>query len=56
MRSSFDKVARARLEAVLDRRMVLRMAAAAGIGAALMPRLAWAAAQQESLPRLRALV
>lgn len=56
MRSSFDKVARARLEAVLDRRMVLRMAAAAGIGAALMPRLAWAAAQQESLGRVRALV
>lgn len=48
--------ARERLEAAVDRRMLLRMAGIAGVGAAFMPRLAWAAAQAETMPRVRALV
>ncbi len=40
----------------MDRRALLGMAAAAGLGAALMPKLAWAAAQPELLPKVRALV
>ncbi len=48
--------ARERLAAALDRRMLLRMAGAAGIGAALMPGLLRAATQQETLPRVRALL
>jgi CubicO group peptidase (beta-lactamase class C family) len=44
------------LEAAIDRRALMRMAAAAGIGAALLPRLAFAAAQPELLPKVRALV
>jgi CubicO group peptidase (beta-lactamase class C family) len=44
------------LEAAIDRRALMRMAAAAGIGAALLPRLALAAAQPELLPKVRALV
>lgn len=47
---------RAGLEAALDRRALLRMAAVAGVGAALLPQLAWAAAQPELLPNVRALV
>ncbi len=47
---------RERLAASLDRRMLLRMAGAAGIGAALLPRLALAAGQAETMPRVRALL
>ncbi|HUD29001.1 MAG TPA: serine hydrolase domain-containing protein [Novosphingobium sp.] len=47
---------RAALEAAMDRRVLLRMAAAAGLGAALLPRLAWASAQPELTPHVRALV
>lgn len=47
---------RERLQAALDRRMLLRMAGAAGIGAALLPGLVRAATQLESLPRVRALL
>ncbi|WP_454796621.1 serine hydrolase domain-containing protein [Novosphingobium lindaniclasticum] len=47
---------RRRLEARIDRRSLLHMAGLAGIGAALMPHLAWAAEQDENLPRVRALV
>jgi Beta-lactamase class C and other penicillin binding proteins len=47
---------RERLGAVLDRRMVLRMAGWAGVSAALMPRLALAAQSPELLPRVRAVV
>ncbi|WP_404479871.1 serine hydrolase domain-containing protein [Novosphingobium sp. BL-52-GroH] len=47
---------KAGLEAAMDRRALLRMAAAAGLGAALMPRLARAAAQPELLPNVRAVV
>lgn len=45
-----------RLAAAMDRRAILRMGAAAGLGAALMPRLAWAAAQPELIPHVRSLV
>jgi len=44
------------LEAAMDRRSLMRMAAAAGLGAALLPRLALAASQPEVLPRVRAVV
>ncbi|KMS55125.1 beta-lactamase [Novosphingobium barchaimii LL02] len=44
------------LEAAMDRRALLGMAGAAGLGAALMPKLAWAAAQPELLPKVRAVV
>lgn len=44
------------LEAAVDRRALLGMAGAAGLGAALMPKLAWAAAQPELLPKVRAVV
>ncbi|WP_232491591.1 serine hydrolase domain-containing protein [Novosphingobium kaempferiae] len=44
-----------RIGAALDRRMLLRMGAAAGLGA-MLPRLAWAAEQREIMPRVRALV
>ncbi|AXB78249.1 serine hydrolase [Novosphingobium sp. P6W] len=40
----------------MDRRALLGMAGAAGLGAALMPKLAWAAAQPELLPKVRAVV
>lgn len=40
----------------LDRRAFLRLAAAAGLGAALMPSLAVAAARPELLPKVRELV
>lgn len=44
------------LAAVLDRRMILRMAASAGLGAALMPRLALAAADRDLLAKVREVV
>ncbi|MCJ2187777.1 serine hydrolase domain-containing protein [Novosphingobium beihaiensis] len=47
---------RAALERVLDRRMLLRLGAFAGVSAALMPRLAFAAAEPELLPHVRTLV
>lgn len=47
---------RAALERALDRRMLLRLGAYAGLGAALMPRLAFAAADPDVLPNVRALV
>ena len=47
---------RAALERALDRRMVMRLGAFAGLGAALMPRLALAAADPELLPNVRMLV
>ncbi|GFM28317.1 serine hydrolase [Novosphingobium sp. PY1] len=46
----------AQLEAAMDRRALLRMGACAGIGAALMPRLALAAADPDLLPQVRAVV
>lgn len=46
----------AELEAAIDRRMLLRLGAAAGIGAALMPRLAWAAAQPDLLANVRQVI
>lgn len=42
--------------AVLDRREILRLGLFAGLGAALMPRLAFAASQPDLLPHVRALV
>lgn len=44
-----------RLEAALDRRMLLGMGAAAGLGA-ILPRLARAAQQPELIPQVRAVV
>ncbi|MFT4057247.1 MAG: serine hydrolase domain-containing protein [Novosphingobium sp.] len=44
-----------RLEAALDRRMLLGMGAAAGLGA-MLPRLARAAQQPELIPQVRAVV
>jgi CubicO group peptidase (beta-lactamase class C family) len=44
------------LERAMDRRALMRMAAAAGVGAALSARLARAAAAPETAPRVRALV
>lgn len=44
------------LERDLDRRMLLRLGAFAGLGAALMPRLAFAAAEPGLLPNVRALI
>ena len=46
----------AALEAAMDRRMLLRMGLCAGIGAALLPRLAHAAAEPELAPRVRAVI
>ena len=48
-----------RLEALaagMDRRALLRMGAMAGLGAALMPRLAWAVSQPDLLPNVREVV
>jgi CubicO group peptidase (beta-lactamase class C family) len=47
---------RAGLEAAMDRRALMRMAGAAGIAAALLPRLAFAAARPELLPKVRAVI
>lgn len=47
---------RAVLAKALDRRMVLQLGLFAGLGSALMPRLALAAADPELLPNVRALV
>jgi len=44
------------LGAALDRRALLMLGAHAGLGAALMPRLALAATQPELMPRVRAVV
>lgn len=44
------------LQAVADRRMILRLGAMAGLGAAFMPRLAWAARQPDMLRHVRAMV
>ncbi|MDG2002015.1 MAG: serine hydrolase [Novosphingobium sp.] len=44
------------MEAALDRRAVLQLGAAAGIGAALMPKLVWAAAQPDMVANVRAVV
>ena len=44
------------LPALIDRRMALRLGAAAGLGAAVMPRLAWAVEQPAALPKVSALV
>ncbi|XJJ58666.1 serine hydrolase domain-containing protein [Novosphingobium sp. BL-8H] len=44
------------LSARIDRRMALRLGAAAGLSAALMPRLAWAVAQSAALSKVSALV
>ena len=44
------------LEHAIDRRMMLRLGAMAGLGAAAMPRLAWASAQPDLAPNLRAMV
>ncbi|MBT0669901.1 beta-lactamase family protein [Novosphingobium profundi] len=44
------------LAAAMDRRRLLAMGAAAGLGAALLPRLARAAESPELLPRVRALL
>ncbi len=46
----------AQLEARLDRRMLLQLGAAAGIGAALMPKLAWASQTRDLLPHVRAVI
>ena len=46
---------RAELEVAVDRRMLLRLAACAGLGA-MMPHVAQAAASKDSLPRVRALL
>jgi CubicO group peptidase (beta-lactamase class C family) len=44
------------IEAEMDRRALLRMGACAGLGAALMPRIAFAAADPDLLPHVRAVV
>lgn len=44
------------LEAAMDRRMLLRMGACAGLGVALMPRLALAAADPDLLPHVRTVI
>ncbi|MCT2398243.1 serine hydrolase domain-containing protein [Novosphingobium mangrovi (ex Huang et al. 2023)] len=44
------------LEAAIDRRMLMRMAVVAGLGAALTPRLALAVADPDLMPNLRAMV
>ncbi|MFC0205592.1 serine hydrolase domain-containing protein [Novosphingobium soli] len=44
------------LQAALDRRMLLRLGAAAGLGTMLLPRLVRAAAEPDSLPQVRALI
>jgi CubicO group peptidase (beta-lactamase class C family) len=44
------------LEAEMDRRALLRMGVCAGLGAALMPRLALAASDPDLMPRVRAVV
>ena len=46
----------AALEAAMDRRALLRMGLCAGLGAALMPRLASAASNPDLLPNVRAVV
>jgi len=46
----------AEMEAALDRRMLLRLGASAGLGAALMPRLAWAVSQPDLLPHVREVI
>lgn len=46
----------AALEAGMDRRALLRMAAGAGLGAVLLPRLARAASDPDILPRVRAVI
>lgn len=43
----------ARLAATIDRRALIRLGTLAGLSAAMMPRLAWAAAQPDRLPHLR---
>jgi CubicO group peptidase (beta-lactamase class C family) len=44
------------LKAELGRRELLRLGALAGLGAAFMPRLAWAAQQTHLMPQLEALI
>lgn len=44
------------LEAALDRRAILQIGAMAGLGAAFMPKLAWAASQPDFLPSVRAVI
>jgi CubicO group peptidase (beta-lactamase class C family) len=44
------------LKAELGRRELLRLGAMAGLGAAFMPRLAWAAAQPSLMPQVTALI
>ena len=44
------------IEAELNRRELLRLGAWAGLGAALMPRLAWAAEQPMLMPKVTALI
>jgi len=46
----------ARMERALDRRTLMRMGMMAGLGAALMPRLALAAETPELLPQVRAVI
>ncbi|MDE8650361.1 serine hydrolase domain-containing protein [Novosphingobium album (ex Liu et al. 2023)] len=47
---------RTAIEVELDRRCLLRLGALAGLGAALLPRLAWAIAQPDLLPHVRQVV
>ena len=44
------------LKAELGRRELLRLGVIAGLGAALMPRLAWAAEQPSLMPQVTALI
>ncbi len=44
------------IEAELDRRCLLRLGAMAGLGAAFMPRLAWAASQPDLMPNVREMI
>ncbi|KQM22161.1 serine hydrolase domain-containing protein [Novosphingobium sp. Leaf2] len=46
----------AHLDAAIDRRMILRLAAAAGLSATLMPRLALAASQPDVMAHVRAVI
>jgi CubicO group peptidase (beta-lactamase class C family) len=44
------------LEAAIDRRMLLRLGAAAGLSAALIPKFAWASQQPDLLPHVRKVI
>lgn len=50
-----DRIGVDRIGRTLDRRMLLQMGAAAGLGT-MLPKLAWAAEQPEIMPQVRALV